>query len=280
MYNRINHIIELLVKELGLFLSISFGLFLFVIFLQPFPVDRFDFNDRMIFVSGLAAIVFFFMFLVRVVFNRFFQSYDQSSPEWALPYYVGSFIILTLNSVAFAFYLRYVGFVPITFHIMFEVILICLAPVVALWLFDEIKELKHKNAALIIENKLMQKQVEKTEVDLQNKSIEFIAENSNERLNLPVADVAFIRSADNYVEIVFREGDKFRKRLIRSTLKNIEQQIKPYSNFVRCHRICIVNSLFIEKLQRNYNNHLLRIKGYDEQIPVSRQYLLKLKETL
>jgi DNA-binding LytR/AlgR family response regulator len=280
MYSRINHIIDLLVKELGLFLGISLGVFLFVLFFQPFPLDGLDFNNRLILVAGLGAIVFVFTFLVRVVFNQLIQNYEQSSPDWALPYYVGSFLILALSSVAFAFYLHYVGFVPVTFHTMFEIILICIATILALWLSDVIKDLKHLNAALIIENKLMQKQVKKLEDNFQNKSIEFVAENNSEKLNLPVTDVAFIRSADNYVEIVFKEGDKFRKKLIRSTLKNIEHQIKPYSNFVRCHRICIVNSLFIDKLQRNYNNHLLRIKGYDEQIPVSRQYLLKLKETL
>jgi DNA-binding LytR/AlgR family response regulator len=94
-----------------------------------------------------------------------------------------------------------------------------------------------------------------------------------------IADVAFIKSADNYVEIVYVEGDTYKKKLIRNTLKNIELQIKQYSNFIRCHRISIVNFHFIEKLNSNYGNHWITIKGYEEHIPVSRQYLLKLKES-
>jgi DNA-binding LytR/AlgR family response regulator len=82
------------------------------------------------------------------------------------------------------------------------------------------------------------------------------------------------------VEIVYKDGDHLKKKLIRNTMKNIEQQIKSYSNFIRCHRICIVNTYYVEKLDRKYNSHWLTIKGYQEQLPVSRQYLLKLKDAI
>jgi DNA-binding LytR/AlgR family response regulator len=277
---RLNQFVLLLNKELGVLLSISFGVFVFVLFFQPFPLDTFDFNNRLIFVAGLSAIVFLFMVLVRAGFAWLFQKYDQSDTDSVLPPYAGAFIMLALSSVAFAFYLRYVGSVSISFYIMVKVVLICLAPPVALRIYDLVTELKLQNGSLIAEKKLIQQQVEKYEEDYLNKSIEFISENNAESLKLQIADVVFIRSADNYVEIVYKEEDSFKKRLIRNTLKNIELQIKPYSNFIRCHRICIVNKHHIEKLNRNYNNHWLTISGYHEQIPVSRQYLLMVKETV
>ncbi|MBA7540322.1 hypothetical protein ES705_32618 [subsurface metagenome] len=255
-------------------------MFLFVLFFQPFPLDRFDFDNSLLFVAGLGAIVFLFMVLVRAAFPWLIQNYDQSNHESVLPSFKGGFIIFVLSSVAFTFYLHYVGLVSISFYIMFKVILICIAPPVALRLYDAVKELRQQNESLIKEKKIIQKQVETYEEDYLNKSIEFISENSTENLNLLIADIAFIKSADNYVEIVYKEGDDFKKKLIRNTLKNIEQQIKPYSNFIRCHRICIVSTHYIEKLNKNYNNHWLTIKGNNEQIPVSRQYLLKLKEIL
>lgn len=280
MDKKLNQFVELLNKELRVFLSISFGVFLFVLFFQPFPLDTFDFNNRLIFVAGLGTIVFLFMVLVRVGFAWLFQKYNQNDDEVLLPPYLGAFTILTLNSVAFAFYLRYVGLVSISFYVMIKIILICLAPPIILRIYDLTTELKLQNTSLKSEKKLVQQQVEKYEDDFLNKSIEFISENSAENLKLLIVDVVFIRSADNYVEIVYKEDNTFKKRLIRNTLKNIEQQIKPYSNFIRCHRICIVNTRFIENLNRNFNTHSLSISGYPEQIPVSRQYLLKLKEVI
>jgi DNA-binding LytR/AlgR family response regulator len=277
---KINQLFDLLNEQLGLFFSVSIGVFLFVLFFQPFPLDRFDFNNKLLFVSGLGTIVFLFMFLIRVAIPWIIQFSHQSNIEQSFPAYLGGFAILSLNSIAFAFYLHYVGWVAITFYIMFKVVLVCLAPVFALRLYDVIDELKHQNDSLIIEKKIIQRQIELYEQDYLNKSVEFISETSSENISLLIADVVFFRSADNYVEIAFKEGDTFRKKLIRNTLKSIEQQIKFYTNFIRCHRICIVNIHFIEKLNSNYSNHWLSLKGFNEQIPVSRQYLLKLKESL
>lgn len=279
MNKKLNQLIFLIKKDLGLYLSISFGIFLFVLFFQPFPLDKFGFNDRLLFVFGLAVIIYLFMVLVRIAFRWVTQDNDQIYHEPLMHSDVDDFIILVLNSVAIAFYLRYVGLVDITIYIMFKVVLICLIPPVTLRYYDEIKALRQRNESLILEKETILKKIEQYEEDYLNKSIEFNSEYSKENLTLLVSDIVLIKSADNYVEILFREGDNFKNKLIRNTLKNIEQQIKPYSNFIRCHRICIVNTYYIEKLNRKFNNHWLTIKGYHEKIPVSRQYLLKIKET-
>jgi DNA-binding LytR/AlgR family response regulator len=278
--NKLEQLVEDVKKELRILLSISFGVFLFVLFFRPFPFIGFDINNSLLFVGGLGTIVFVIMVLIRITIPRILRTKKQESQMLLLPSYLNGFIILALSSVAFVFYLRYVGLVSITFFITFRVVLICLAPPVSLGIYDLINELKQQNEILIIEKKIIQKQVEKYEENALNKSIEFISENNSENFSLLISDVVLIKSADNYVEIVFKEGEIFKKKLIRNTLKNIEVQIKQYSNFLRCHRICIVNLHYIERLNRSNNNHWLTVKGFDEQVPVSRQYLLKLKEAL
>jgi hypothetical protein len=258
----------------------SFGVFLFILFFQPFPLESFDFNNRLLIVAGLAGIVLLFLVLVRAASLWIMQSYNHSNNLPTFPSYLGGFIIMALSSVAFAFYLRYVGSVEISFFVMSKVVFICLVPPIVLGIFDDIKELRQQNELLLIEKEIIGKQVIKYEEDYLNQSIEFISDNSAENLSLHVADVAFIKSADNYVEIAYKEGEHFRKKLMRNTLRNIEHQMKPFPNFIRCHRTCIVNIHCIEKLNRQYNNHWLTIRNYQEQIPVSRQYLLKLKEAI
>ncbi len=267
-------------EELGLLLSISFGVSLFILFFQPFPFVRFDFNDSLLFIGGMGTIIFIIMVLVRITIPSIMRKRNQDSRTLELPSYFIGFIILVLSSVAFVFYLRYVGMVTITFFMVVKVVLICFAPPVTLGLSDLVNELKQENEMLVLEKKIIQKQVDKYEEDILNKSIEFQSDNSSENFNLLVSEVVLIKSADNYVEIVYKEDLSFKKKLIRNTLKNIEFQIRPFSNFIRCHRICIVNLHYIEKLLNNNSNHWLTIKGYDEQVPVSRQYILKLKEAL
>jgi len=275
-----NPLIAELTKMLGLFLSISFGVFIFILFFQPFPLDRLNNNNILVFVTGLAAIVLFFLALVRVIIPVFLNWQKKTDPGPAMPAYLSSFLILTLTSIAFPFYLHYVGSVTITFLIMFKVVILCSAPAVALWLYDRITDLNHQIGSLIIEKKIIQKKIEKYEEDFLNKPVEFISETSSEKLTLTLADVVLIKSADNYVEIIFQEDNHLKKKLIRNTLKNVENQIRVYSNFIRCHRTCIVNTHHVEKLEKSYHNHWITVKGLEEPIPVSRQYLLKLKETV
>ena len=280
MNKKAEQILFLIKEDRKLFLRISFGVFLFVLFFQPFSLDHFDFNNRLLIVAGLAGIVFLIMVLVRAAFIWIIPYDDQRAQEPIVLSYLGGFLILALSSMAFAFYLRYVGSVEITFYTMFKIILICLFPPVSLALFDEIRELKQQNEVIKMEKEKIDKEIQKYEHDYLNKSVVFNSENSTENLTLLLSDVTLIKSADNYVEIVFVEDKLLKKKLIRNTLKNIEQQVKPYPNFIRCHRICIVNIHYIDQLNRKFNNYWLTIKGSNEEIPVSRQYLLKLKEVI
>lgn len=280
MNKKAEQILFLIKEDRKLFLRISFGVFLFVLFFQPFPLDHFDFNNRLLIVAGLAGIVFLFIVLVRAAFIWIIPYDDRTAQEPIVLSYLGGFLILALSSVAFAFYLHYVGGVEITFYTMFKIILICLFPPIALTIYDELRELKQQNELLRMEKEKINKEIQKYEHDYLNKSIVFNSENNTENLTLLVSDVTLIKSADNYVEIAFMEDKHLKKKLIRNTLKNIEQQVRPFPNFIRIHRICIVNIHYIDKLNRKFNNYWITVQGSDEEIPVSRQYLLKLKEVL
>ncbi len=281
MTQKLNQLIQLLKEELRFFFSISLGVFLFLLFFQPFSLERFDFNNKLLFVAGLGAIIFLFMVIARFVTPIFIKDYpEEKKNEHLFVSYLGGFLILTLCSVAFAFYLRYVGGISISFFIMFKIVLICAFPLTAFRVNDMIKELKKHNEALITEMETMQKKVSKYEENHLNKTVEISSENYTDRIELPVSEIVYVKSADNYVEVVFNEENTFKKKLLRNTLKNIEYLLRLNSNFIRCHRICIVNINYIVRLNRSYSKNWLTIKGTNEELPVSRQYLLKLKEVM
>jgi hypothetical protein len=275
-----NQFVQMLNEKLKILAGISFGIFLFILFFQPFPLDRFDFNNRLLFDGGFGAIVFIFSFLVWIIFPVVIQKNNLNGNGASSVFYLKAIIIMILCSVSFSFYLRYVGFVSLSFYVVFKVVLICAVAPLVIRLYESSRDLIRQNETLILERKIIQKQVEKYEEDNLNKEIEFISESKMENLTLLVSEVVLIQAADNYVEIVYAEGVNLKKKLIRNTVKNIEIQIKQYSNFIRCHRACIVNLHFIEKLNQDFSSHWITIKGYPDKIPVSRQYLLKLREAL
>lgn len=278
--NKGNRLIQVIKSELWIVSGISLGVFLFILFFQPFPIELGDFNNSLLIVAGLGVIVFLILIMSRIIcLFTLKKKLVQIHDDIALSYLQG-FLIIVLSAVAFAFYLRYVANIPLDFYLIFKVILICFAPPLVLRLYYLYKHLSFQINMLENEKENLIIQLRTSRWNNLNKKIEFFADSNEDNLILLPKDIICLRSADNYVEIVYKEKELFKKKLIRNTLRNIEQMLKPWSVFVRCHRTCIVNTLLVQNLYKKDNNYLIKIRGYDKEIHVSRQQLFRLKEAL
>jgi uncharacterized integral membrane protein len=280
MNSQLSQIIEGSKERLRLFLSIGLGIFMFMLFFEPFSIFLSDLNKRLVFLVGLTGIFFVLMMLVYVVISHFFARSRSPIKESFLSSYVTGFILMVLSSIALTFYLRYVGMVNMSFFTFFKILVISLVPPVAISLHDTIQNLKAHNAALILAREKERKRVERYEDEFLSKTVELSAEGGRDTFKVVVSDIIYVVSADNYVEIVFKENEHFEKKLLRNTLKNLQLLLSPYSNFIRCHRTCLVNIHYIGQLRKNYNNYWISLKGTDQKLPVSRQYLLKVREVV
>lgn len=258
----------------------SFGVFLFILFFQPFPLVMLNENDRLIYVTAFGAIYFLLACLVLVLIPIIWPRWFKIS-EWETgPPVVLSLLLLGLTSTAFAFYIRYVGKVPISFYIMFKVVLVCLLPIIVLIILYKNKSLERLVELIQVHNKDYFNKTISEQLKEDDKEIELANENKSEKITLKLKNIICIKSADNYFEIYFIQENSVEKKLIRGTLKNIETQLSPQSNFIRCHRTTIVNILFVEKLIRNYGGYNLKMSCFDEKLPVSRQYLIQIRAAL
>ena len=96
---------------------------------------------------------------------------------------------------------------------MFKVVFICIIPPLILRTYNIFESLKHQNEYYLEENKRLQNLVGQLREINRNDTITLVSENSSEKYKFPVRDVVIIRSADNYVEILYKEGGVFKKRL-------------------------------------------------------------------
>ena len=93
-------------------------------------------------------------------------------------------------------------------------------------------------------------------------------------------NLILLRSAENYVEVIYRENQSIQKKLLRTTMMSIEDQLRGFQELVRCHRTCIVNTGSVAKMQKSATGVKLKLHEFEEDIPVSRQYLLNVKAAL
>jgi hypothetical protein len=280
MKERWNQLLCLLNQKLILFIGIGLGAVLFVMVFEPFQLDQPDFESRILFASGFGIIIFIIIFLLGIAYPSFANDNSQEEKYPELQHGIRNFLIWFLSSVSISFYLIFIRSISLTIYDVYKIVLICLLPPVIIGIYDKLLKLKEQNEKLALSGEILKKKIDDYNNDNANKSIYLSPENTPEKFSFLCPDILYIKSADNYAEIHFMDGEQLKKQLIRNTLKNIEQQLRKFPNFIRCHRICIVNVHKIEKLVGNCNNHSLIIKGTLEQIPVSRSYFLKIKEAL
>lgn len=99
-----------------------------------------------------------------------------------------------------------------------------------------------------------------------------------ETLELKPEEFLLAESDGNYVKIVFFREDKIRQRSLRITMKQVEDAFCHSSFVQKCHRAFLVNLHCIEKVKGNSQGYRLLLKGWAEEIPVSRAYNKEIRE--
>lgn len=274
----INEFITLSKKYFKIYLLIGIAVFLFILFFQPFSAIIFEFENKLLFIAGFGLIVFLSQVIVQIIFQRHLIYIDSDEEDRSFINSLYHIALIALASVSFAFYIRYVGHTGITFNIMLRVLVINLSIPVTIHFKNTLSSLHEKYKKQLQETRLVKDQLKQFSESYTNRFIELNSDNNSDNVRILVADLVFVKSADNYVEVGFQDGGEIKKKLIRNTLKNIEKQLEEFNNFVRTHRSCIVNIQYIDKLHKNFNTFWLSLDKTSEIIPVSRQYLMTVKD--
>jgi tetratricopeptide (TPR) repeat protein len=111
--------------------------------------------------------------------------------------------------------------------------------------------------------------VEKTFVPEKKDRIVSIQTDTRETLSINIRQLVFVEAQENYSRFVWLEGDEIHEKILRVTLKKIEDQIAD-GNIVRCHRSYMINTNFPYTIRGNSNGYKLSSKDFRDVIPISR----------
>lgn len=101
-------------------------------------------------------------------------------------------------------------------------------------------------------------------------SIFIKTEVSIEDFELHIKDFMFAKVESNYTEIVTFSSGTINQKLIRITLKNLENQLNPFTSVIKTHRSYLVNLNAITSISGNAQGYQLTLENYSFSIPVSR----------
>jgi DNA-binding LytR/AlgR family response regulator len=123
--------------------------------------------------------------------------------------------------------------------------------------------------------------IEKSFIPEKKDRIVAIKTDTKEELIINLKNLLYIEAQENYSKVVWKDNDDLTEKLLRVTLKKIEDQIAD-DTILRCHRSFIINSKAKYSILGNSNGYQLKSKLFKHTIPISRslgkEIVAKLRE--
>lgn len=95
-------------------------------------------------------------------------------------------------------------------------------------------------------------------------------DNQGETLTLAADQIRYLAAADNYVQVFYLHNGQLKSRMLRTTLKKMEDTLAGYPQFFRCHRTYLVNMDKVQQVSGNAQGYRLHLEALEETVPVSR----------
>lgn len=96
--------------------------------------------------------------------------------------------------------------------------------------------------------------------------------------NIKISSICFIEALGNYLKVFWETTDfKPQNIVVRKSLSELENELSGLNHFFKCHRSFIVNIHKIEKVSGDSQGLKLKIKNFEQLIPVSRSNVKEFK---
>ncbi len=252
---------------------ISISIFVFLLLFQPLDISILGNKEKFYLIGGLGVITFLSLSLNLLVIPSLFPKIFLLR-EWIVWKEViwNLWLLFTISLGYFIMY-KLLGIIEFDFYMVFKLILIAIMPLTLLIVFNQNRLLQlHLKTANELNDKLRESKNDN------DKLIHFDSEYQKDKLSIKARLLLLIRSADNYIEVFWKDGDVIKSQLIRSTLLKAQELLEDYNYIFKCHRSFIVNINFIDRVEGNSQGYKLFFENIEFEIPVSKLAVIQLKE--
>jgi hypothetical protein len=244
--------------------------FVFMVLYKPLnthQVRSFSYGITMAIYNGFLCIPVFLMIkLLKKI--RYFSNPD----EWTLFKEILSIVLILFGNGIAIYFIGFLMEVPGTrwnlptfFNSCIISFLIGIVPL----MFFTAANYRHLFVADIVKN--FNPDINTSSLHQSEKLIEISSQLKKEELNFYPGQFIFAESDGNYVVFHLNVDNQIRKKTIRNSIGNIEQQLAEIPFCMRTHRAFIVNVKQVVSQKGNTLGYRLKFGGIDTVIPVSRQ---------
>lgn len=230
---------------IGIFISI--WLFIFAFFIRPFDDGTISFKMWLFISIGFSLIAFLCYALLAIIQKSMYQKVSK----WN-----SSFEILSLV------------FFQLLFLVSTYIYYKCPILNGGYGFFEFLKLIILKSALISTPIIVLARIYSVTLIPTQDENIIIRGENKLDILKIRRNDLVCVSNSQNYVEIFFTEGNQLKTKLIRSTLKKVQND---FGFLVQVHRSHLINPTHFKAWKNQDTISLTQI-----ELPVSKNYKEKL----
>lgn len=246
----------------GIGVAVAFILIVF----QPFGTDDFVHQYKYAILAGYGLVIILASLLTYLVVGSL--SSDQFKDSWSVVHETVALFISVLSSIVVCYlYQRWIFGGDVTMRGLSHFLLyggsVALLPVLVYFAF------------IYLRYRDVRRSVLGSADESQPSHILLKGKNKGDSIELSQEDLLFLRSSDNYVMVHFLSDGLRKKRLLRSTLSEISNQLT--EDFVKVHRSYIINRHKVIDIEGNVTNTRLTLSEISDKIPVSRAHVDKVR---
>ena len=256
---------------------ISIGILGFLLLFQPIDISTLSDREILYLVSGVGTSTFLSLSLNLLILPSFLPNLFRNL-HWKIWKEIlwNTWILFTIFGVNFLFYTYFLPDRPeLNFNTIVSIVLICVLPVTVLITVNQDRLLRSNLKSAI---KLNKKLTENKRLD--DKIIFFESEYKKDDLTIKVNSLLFIKSASNYIEIYYKEGNEIKNQMVRCSLLKASENLIDYDFIIRCHRTFIVSTKHIDKIEGNSQGYKVYFDKVDFPVIVSQKYILNFQKII
>ena len=253
----------------------SVGVFLFLFLFQPFEIGSLPSKEKYYLLSGFSVITFLCLSLNLLLIPSLFTK-KFSSLTWNIKKEIlwNLWILFTIL-VGYFFLNNWIGVMKFSFNMVIKLVLTAVVPISAMIIVNHNKILRsHLKLADELNKKLKDNKL------IQEKIVHFNSDYQKDSLAVKISLLLFIRSANNYIEVFWKDGETIKNQMVRCSMLSAEELLKEHKFIFKCHRSFIVNVKYIDRIEGNSQGYRLFFDNINFPIPVSKNSVTKLQELI
>ena len=246
----------------------------------PFNMEQWAETEKgnsLIILTIFALIAASIIAISQFVFRKLFNQNEFTIKTYLIWFFLEMTLISLLLTFIFSDFADVISFsieLAFSLKLVFAISIIPNALVILI-----LSLMKYKKQMSEKEEEIEELLIEKNKVVLTNELINLPDDKGSIKFSLPLDDILYLESTDNYVFIYYISNDIVKKELLRNSLKKLENVFENLP-LKRCHRSYMVNLNNLTLVKKSGQKMMLSLSKTSETIPVSKTYQKEFNEFL